>query len=179
MGPEHSSARVERFLQMSSDDPDQMPPDGKDFVVRQLYDINWIVANCTVPSNYFHLLRRQIALSFRKPLILMTPKSLLRLPAARSSFNEMLEGTEFQRIIPDSGPAGKNPNGVKKVLFCSGKVYYDMKVAREKAKLDDKIALIRVEQVGCDSSWIPKDQIIFCKLVARLLYCHLIFMSFQ
>lgn len=147
MGPEHSSARVERFLQMSSDDPDYFPPESDEFVVRQLHDINWIVANCSTPGNYFHLLRRQIALPFRKPLILMTPKSLLRLPAARSSFDEMLEGTEFQRVIPDNGPAGENPEGVKKLIFCTGKVYYDMKAARDKEGLEDKIALVRVEQV--------------------------------
>lgn len=67
------------------------------FKVRQLHDANWIVANCTTPANYFHILRRQIALPFRKPLILMTPKSLLRHPEARSSFDLMKEGTNFLR----------------------------------------------------------------------------------
>lgn len=96
-GPEHSSARLERFLQMSADDPDYFPPESEDFAVRQLHDINWIVANVTTPGNYFHILRRQIALPFRKPLIIMSPKSLLRHPDAKSCFDEMLEGTEFQR----------------------------------------------------------------------------------
>lgn len=96
-GPEHSSARLERFLQMCSDDSDYYPPESEDFAVRQLHDINWIVANCTTPANIFHILRRQIALPFRKPLIIMSPKSLLRHPEARSSFDDMLEGTEFQR----------------------------------------------------------------------------------
>lgn len=148
MGPEHSSCRPERFLQMSSDDPDYFPPESDEFAIRQLHDINWIVANCTVPGNYFHLLRRQIALPFRKPLILLTPKSLLRHPEARSSFDEMLEGTEFKRIIPDDGPAGQNPAGVKKVVFCSGKVYFDLKKAIRDKKLEDKIALVRIEQVS-------------------------------
>ncbi|XP_034239296.1 2-oxoglutarate dehydrogenase, mitochondrial isoform X2 [Thrips palmi] len=148
MGPEHSSARLERFLQMSADDPDYFPPESEEFAVRQLHDINWIVANCSTPGNLFHILRRQIALPFRKPLILMTPKSLLRHPEARSSFDVMTEGTEFQRIIPDEGPAGQNPSGVKKVLFCSGKVYYDIKKARADKGLDDKIALVRVEQIS-------------------------------
>lgn len=97
MGPEHSSARLERFLQMSSDDPDYFPPESEDFAVRQLHDINWIVANVTTPANFFHIMRRQIALPFRKPLIIMSPKSLLRHPDARSNFDDMLEGTEFQR----------------------------------------------------------------------------------
>lgn len=147
MGPEHSSARVERFLQMCSDDPDYFPPESDEFAVRQLHDSNWIVANCSAPGNYFHLLRRQIALPFRKPLILLTPKSLLRHPEARSSFDEMIEGTEFQRIIPDKGPAAQNPSGVKKVIFCTGKVYYDIKKAREEKNLTDSIAIARVEQV--------------------------------
>ncbi|KAK3926156.1 2-oxoglutarate dehydrogenase, mitochondrial [Frankliniella fusca] len=148
MGPEHSSARLERFLQMSADDPDYFPPESDEFAVRQLHDINWIVANCSTPANLFHILRRQIALPFRKPLILMTPKSLLRHPEARSSFDLMNEGTEFLRIIPDEGPAGTNPSGVKKVVFCSGKVYYDIKKARTDKNLDDKIALVRVEQIS-------------------------------
>ncbi|XP_076168183.1 oxoglutarate dehydrogenase Nc73EF isoform X2 [Ptiloglossa arizonensis] len=148
MGPEHSSARLERFLQMSADDPDYFPPESEEFAVRQLHDINWIVANCSTPANYFHILRRQIALPFRKPLILMTPKSLLRHPEAKSNFDLMLEDTEFLRVIPEEGEAAKNPNNVKRLLFCSGKVYYDLKKARAERKLDDKIAIARVEQIS-------------------------------
>ena len=132
---------------MSADDPDYFPPESEEFAVRQLHDINWIVANCTTPANLFHILRRQIALPFRKPLIIMTPKSLLRHPEARSSFDLMLEGTEFLRIIPEEGVAAQNPNNVKRVIFCSGKVYYDLKKARSEKKLDDSIAITRVEQV--------------------------------
>lgn len=132
---------------MSADDPDYFPPESEEFAVRQLHDINWIVANCTTPANLFHILRRQIALPFRKPLIIMSPKSLLRHPEARSSFDEMLEGTEFQRIIPDNGPAAQNPSKVKRVLFCSGKVYYELKKARSERNLDDSVAIVRVEQV--------------------------------
>ncbi|XP_028154178.1 2-oxoglutarate dehydrogenase complex component E1 isoform X2 [Diabrotica virgifera virgifera] len=146
-GPEHSSARLERFLQMSSDDPDYFPPESDDFAVRQLHDINWIVANCTTPANLFHILRRQIALPFRKPLIIMTPKSLLRHPEARSSFDDMNEGTEFQRIIPESGPASKNPEGVERLLFCTGKVYFDVLKAIKEKGLESKIAMTRVEQL--------------------------------
>lgn len=133
---------------MSSDDPDYFPPESDDFAVRQLHDINWIVANCTTPANLFHILRRQIALPFRKPLILMTPKSLLRHPEARSPFDEMIDGTEFKRIIPDHGPASQNQNGVKKLMFCTGKMYYDIVKAIKEKGLESQIALTRVEQVS-------------------------------
>ncbi|XP_063701924.1 2-oxoglutarate dehydrogenase complex component E1 isoform X3 [Culicoides brevitarsis] len=148
MGPEHSSARLERFLQMSSDDPDYYPPESDEFAIRQLHDINWIVANCTTPANYFHILRRQIALPFRKPLILMTPKSLLRHPEAKSPFSDMTEGTEFQRMIGEKGVAAENPGSVKKLIFCSGRVYYDLTKARAERKLENDIAIARVEQIS-------------------------------
>ncbi|XP_035793893.1 2-oxoglutarate dehydrogenase, mitochondrial-like isoform X2 [Anopheles albimanus] len=147
MGPEHSSARVERFLQMCSDDPDYFPPESDEFAIRQLHDINWIVANCSTPGNYFHLLRRQIALPFRKPLIVLTPKSLLRHPECRSNFSEMTEGTEFQRLIPDALTA-ENPNAVKRVIFCTGRVYYDLLKARRDRQLDSSIAISRIEQIS-------------------------------
>uniref|UniRef100_A0A182PER0 2-oxoglutarate dehydrogenase, mitochondrial n=1 Tax=Anopheles epiroticus TaxID=199890 RepID=A0A182PER0_9DIPT len=147
MGPEHSSARVERFLQMCSDDPDYFPPESDEFAIRQLHDINWIVANCSTPGNYFHLLRRQIALPFRKPLIVLTPKSLLRHPECRSNFSEMTEGTEFKRLIPDEHTA-QNPNQVKRVIFCTGRVYYDLLKARRDRKLDNDIAISRIEQIS-------------------------------
>lgn len=147
MGPEHSSARLERFLQMSSDDPDYFPPECDEFAIRQLHDINWIIANCSTPANYYHILRRQIALPFRKPLILMTPKSLLRHPEAKSPFSEMSEGTEFQRVIPDCGEASQSPQNVKKLIFCSGRVYYDLTKSRRERNLEGNVAIARVEQV--------------------------------
>merc|ERR1719278_2429132 len=123
MGPEHSSARPERFLQMSSDDPEQFPDyEPEVFAIEQLQHINMIVANCSNPANYFHILRRQIALPFRKPLVVMTPKSLLRHPECKSSFDEMIPGSEFQRLIPDDGPANKNPENVKKSDFAISRV---------------------------------------------------------
>jgi len=148
MGPEHSSARLERFLQMSSDDPDYFPPESEEFAIRQLHDINWIIANCSTPANYFHILRRQIALPFRKPLVLMTPKSLLRHPEAKSSFDLMCEGTEFLRVIPEEGAAAQNPHKVKKLVFCSGRVYYDLTKARKERNVEDDIAIARVEQIS-------------------------------
>ncbi|KAJ0179990.1 hypothetical protein K1T71_004581 [Dendrolimus kikuchii] len=148
MGPEHSSARLERFLQMSSDDPDYMPPESPDYEVRQLHDCNWIVANCSTPASYFHILRRQIALPFRKPLILMTPKSLLRHPDAKSSFDDMKEGTNFRRLIPEEGPASQNPQKVRKLSFCSGRVYYDLLKHRRDKGLESDIAIARLEQIS-------------------------------
>lgn len=148
MGPEHSSARPERYLQMSNDDPDYFPPENEKFEIQQLHETNWFVVNCTTPANFFHVLRRQIGLSFRKPLIVMTPKSLLRHPDAKSSFDEMLEGTSFRRLIPEIGPAEENAEAVKKLLFCTGKVYYELAKDRlQKDRVKD-VAIARVEQIS-------------------------------
>merc|ERR1712110_362543 len=147
MGPEPSSARPERFLQMSADDPEYFPELTDQFSIQQLININHIVANCTTPANYFHLLRRQICLPFRKPLVVFTPKSLLRHPECRSSFDDLLPGTEFKRMILDSGAASQNPAAVQKVLICTGKVYYDLIKERRDRGLEDKIAIHTLEQI--------------------------------
>lgn len=153
-GPEHSSARLERFLQMASDDEDVIPDavfnKGEDLelvALREMYNINMIIVNCTTPSNFMHVLRRQIKLPFRKPLIVMSPKSLLNLPDARSSFDEMLTGQVFRRLIREDGKAAENPAKVKKLLFCTGKVYYDLVKARKEKGLEDQISISRVEQI--------------------------------
>jgi 2-oxoglutarate dehydrogenase E1 component len=124
-GPEHSSARPERFLQLCAED-------------------NMQVVNCTTPANYFHVLRRQMLRKFRKPLIIMTPKSLLRHKLAVSSLADMGKGTHFQRIIPESAKLVKDDK-VTRVLITSGKVYYDLFEEREEQKRDD-VAIIRMEQ---------------------------------
>merc|ERR1711981_1250095 len=147
MGPEHSSARPERFLQLCSDDPEYFPPEDEEFAVKQLSSINMIVANCSTPANYAHMLRRRIKLPFRKPLVIMTPKSLLRLPECKSSFDDMIPGSTFQRLIPDAGPASDNAHGVKKVIFCTGKVYYELVKARADRGLEQEIAISRLEQI--------------------------------
>merc|ERR1711973_269389 len=131
MGPEHSSARPERFLQMSADDPEFFPPEEEEFAVKQLSNINM----------------RQIKLPFRKPLVIMTPKSLLRHPDCKSSFDELLPGTEFQRMILDDGPASQNPADITKVLFCTGKVYYELLKERKDLGLENKIAIHTIEQI--------------------------------
>uniref|UniRef100_A0A8C5IX78 2-oxoglutarate dehydrogenase-like, mitochondrial n=1 Tax=Junco hyemalis TaxID=40217 RepID=A0A8C5IX78_JUNHY len=132
MGPEHSSARPERFLQMSNDDSDAYPEFTEHFEVSQLYDCNWIV----------------ILLPFRKPLIVLTPKSLLRHPEAKSSFDEMVSGTSFQRVIPENGPAAEEPHEVKRVILCTGKVYYDLVKERKNQDLEKQVAITRLEQIS-------------------------------
>ncbi|KAH0510246.1 2-oxoglutarate dehydrogenase-like, mitochondrial [Microtus ochrogaster] len=148
MGPEHSSARPERFLQMSNDDSDAYPVFTEDFDVSQLYDCNWIVVNCSTPASYFHVLRRQILLPFRKPLIVFTPKSLLRHPDAKSSFDQMVSGTSFQRMIPEDGPAARSPGQVQRLIFCTGKVYYDLVKERSSQGLEEQVAITRLEQIS-------------------------------
>ncbi len=121
-GSEHSSARIERYLQLCGND-------------------NMTVADCSTPANIYHLLRRQMKRDFRKPLIVFTPKSLLRHPKAVSSISELSSG-EFQEVIDDT----INPDGVKKLVFCTGKFYYDLLAERENLDRND-IALIRIEQL--------------------------------
>jgi 2-oxoglutarate dehydrogenase E1 component len=131
-GPEHSSARPERFLQMSAND-------------------NWIVANCSTPANYFHILRRQLHRTFRKPLILMTPKSLLRHPKCISDAEDFATGSAFHRVLWDDAQKGHSDltlqadDKIKRVVMCSGKVYFDLLAARDAQGLDD-VYLLRLEQ---------------------------------
>jgi 2-oxoglutarate dehydrogenase E1 component len=121
-GSEHSSARMERYLQLCGID-------------------NMTVADCTTPANFFHLLRRQMKRDFRKPLIVFTPKSLLRHPKAVSSLDKFVNGA-FEEVIDDN----LNPDKVKKLVFCTGKFYYDLLAEREKLSNND-IALVRIEQL--------------------------------
>ena len=122
-GAEHSSARMERFLQLCGDD-------------------NMILANCTSPSNFFHLLRRQIKSSYRKPLVVFTPKSLLRHPMVTSNLKDFTEG-KFKRVISENL---KDVNKIKTLIFCTGKFYFDILTERNKIKRYDT-AIIRVEQI--------------------------------
>jgi 2-oxoglutarate dehydrogenase E1 component len=133
-GPEHSSARLERYLQLCAED-------------------NMQVANCTTPANYFHILRRQLRRDFRKPLILMTPKSLLRHKKAVSKLSELGADTSFHRILWDDAQLLPNEpiklvsdDKIRRVVLCSGKVYYDLYEEREKRGVND-IYLLRVEQL--------------------------------
>jgi 2-oxoglutarate dehydrogenase E1 component len=112
---------------------------------------NWIVANCSTPANYFHILRRQVHRSFRKPLVLMTPKSLLRHKMAVSRAADLTTGSSFHRVLWDDAERGnsqlqlKPDSEIKRVVLCSGKVYYDLLEERDARGLDD-VYLLRVEQ---------------------------------
>ena len=137
-GPEHSSARLERFLQNSAED-------------------NWQIANCTTPANYFHILRRQLHRKIRKPLVLMTPKSLLRHKRVVSRLDELGPGTSFHRVLWDSADKChegydtstvtlKEDSKIRRVVLCSGKVYYDLYETRAQLGIDD-VYLLRLEQL--------------------------------
>eukprot|EP00172_Hildenbrandia_rubra_P002462 Plantae.Rhodophyta-Hildenbrandia_rubra.ctg33209.p1 GENE.Plantae.Rhodophyta-Hildenbrandia_rubra.ctg33209~~Plantae.Rhodophyta-Hildenbrandia_rubra.ctg33209.p1 ORF type:complete len:551 (-),score=95.02 Plantae.Rhodophyta-Hildenbrandia_rubra.ctg33209:577-2046(-) len=145
-GPEHSSARIERFLQMSDDDPDKVPVMDEEQRT-QIQHANWQVVNPSTPANYFHVLRRQVHREFRKPLIVFTPKSLLRHPLCKSAYQDFAESKRFQRLISDSDSDAENPDKVRRLVFCSGKVYYDLHQERKKKGCDD-IAIARVEQIS-------------------------------
>jgi 2-oxoglutarate dehydrogenase E1 component len=130
LGPEHSSARLERFLQLCADD-------------------NIQICNPTTPGQYFHLLRRQVKSKFRKPLVILTPKSLLRHPAAISTLDD-LAGGSFQTVLDD-------PNGTKNpetILFCSGKIYYELAARRGDLEISD-VGIVRIEQFYP----FPQDQL--------------------
>jgi 2-oxoglutarate dehydrogenase E1 component len=156
-GPEHSSARLERWLQMCAED-------------------NMQVAYCSTPSNYFHILRRQLKREFRKPLILMTPKSLLRHKRCVSTLAEISEGTSFHRVLEDD--AQRSTDGIRlvkddkirRVVICTGKVYYDLLEEREKRGVDD-VYLMRVEQLypfpakslAAELSRFKKADVVWCQ----------------
>ncbi|SDE10488.1 2-oxoglutarate dehydrogenase E1 component [Paracoccus isoporae] len=156
-GPEHSSARLERFLQMCAEE-------------------NWIVANCSTPANFFHILRRQLHRGFRKPLVIMTPKSLLRHPLAVSDADEFLTGSTFHRVLPDDAERGRSDtklvadDKIRRVVLCSGKVYYDLLKERDERGIDD-IYLMRLEQfypfpaqsMTKDLGRFKKAEIVWCQ----------------
>ncbi|CDM62619.1 2-oxoglutarate dehydrogenase E1 component [Rhizobium favelukesii] len=157
-GPEHSSARLERYLQSSAEG-------------------NWQVANCSTPANYFHVLRRQLTRDFRKPLILMTPKSLQRHKRCKSDLSELDVGARFQRILRDDSEMGGESSTklvkdakIRKVLLCSGKVYYDLEEERSKRAIND-VYLLRVEQLypfparalAAELARFPTASIVWCQ----------------
>jgi 2-oxoglutarate dehydrogenase E1 component len=157
-GPEHSSARLERYLQLSAED-------------------NWQVANCTTPANYFHILRRQLHRSFRKPLILMSPKSMLRHKRVVSPIKDFGPETTFHRVLWDHAETGGSEKvklapdeDIQRVVLCSGKVYYDLFEERE-TRRNGEIYLMRVEQLYPfparaliqELSRFPSAEIVWCQ----------------
>ncbi len=161
-GPEHSSARLERFLQNSAED-------------------NWQIANCTTPANYFHILRRQLHRKVRKPLVLMTPKSLLRHKRVVSHLDELGPGTSFHRILLDGADRKqerydgstvtlKEDSKIRRVVLCTGKVYYDLYETRHERGIDD-VYLMRVEQLYpfparalmAELGRFPKAEYVWCQ----------------
>ncbi|HSR54909.1 MAG TPA: hypothetical protein VLN73_01620, partial [Alphaproteobacteria bacterium] len=149
-GPEHSSARLERYLQISGED-------------------NWQVVNCTTPANYFHALRRQLRRAFRKPLVVMTPKSLLRHKLAVSKLEDMGPGTCFHRVIPEVDDLVADDK-VRRIVLCTGKVYYDLLAARRERGIDD-VAIVRLEQLypfpvnslAAELTRYPNADVVWCQ----------------
>src|SRR5713101_5784890 len=149
-GPEHSSARLERYLQLSAED-------------------NWQVVVPTTPANYFHAMRRQVRRSFRKPLVVMTPKSLLRHKECVSTLADFGPGTSFKRILAETDHLADDIK-VRRVILCSGKVYFDLAAERRKRRIDD-IAILRVEQLypfpftrlGARLAQYPNAEVVWCQ----------------
>ncbi|MDH5513480.1 MAG: 2-oxoglutarate dehydrogenase E1 component, partial [Gammaproteobacteria bacterium] len=149
-GPEHSSARLERYLQLSAED-------------------NWQVVNCTTPAQYFHVLRRQIHRNFRKPLVIMTPKSLLRHKRCVSRPEDFTKGTSFHRVMYDDEVLCEDAE-VRRVVLCSGKVYYDLFEERAERGIKD-VFFLRMEQLypfpkkalTQQLARFPKAEVVWCQ----------------
>ncbi|XP_027936954.1 2-oxoglutarate dehydrogenase, mitochondrial-like [Vigna unguiculata] len=154
-GPEHSSGRLERFLQMADDHPYTIP-EMDPTLRKQIQECNWQIVNVTTPANFFHVLRRQIHRDFRKPLIVMSPKNLLRSKVCRSHLSEFddvqghpgfdKQGTRFKRLIKDQNNHKDVEGGIRRLVLCSGKVYYELDEQRTKEDAKD-VAICRVEQL--------------------------------
>ncbi|MEO1089981.1 MAG: 2-oxoglutarate dehydrogenase E1 component [Pseudomonadota bacterium] len=150
-GPEHSSARLERYLQLYAED-------------------NIQVAYPSTPASYFHLLRRQLHRNFRKPLIVMTPKSLLRHKRCVSTLADMATGSAFHRTLYDREPSDADAQ-VERVVLCSGKVYYDLKQAAEDQGLDHKIAFIRLEQLAPFPETVLNEELPRYQRTTTVVWC--------
>ncbi|KAL1295658.1 hypothetical protein HN51_056512 [Arachis hypogaea] len=178
-GPEHSSGRLERYLQMADDNPYVIPV-MEPTLRKQIQECNWQVVNVTTPANFFHVLRRQIHREFRKPLIVMSPKNLLRHKDCRSHLSEFddvqghpgfdKQGTRFKRLIKDQNNHSDLEEGIRRLVLCSGKVYYELDEQRRKQDAKD-VAICRVEQlcpfpydlVQRELKRYPNAEIVWCQ----------------
>jgi 2-oxoglutarate dehydrogenase E1 component len=153
---------MERYLQMSDEPPDKIPADMTLDTRTQIQEANWQICNVTTPANYFHLLRRQVHREFRKPLIVISPKNLLRHPKCVSPLSDFddeeasqtEQGIRFKRLIMDKTATSRNkvdpplePNA-KRVVFCTGKVYYELDAEREAMQREDDVKIVRIEQLS-------------------------------
>ena len=146
-GAEHSSCRVERFLQQVDEDPHHIPRMAYDDRM-QIQRTNWQIVNCSTPANYFHCLRRQIHRDFRKPLVVVSPKNLLRHKRAVSTLEDMGPDTMFRRVMDETDQSiVDNADSVKTLVFCTGQIYYELLAEREKRGITD-VALVRIEQIA-------------------------------
>ena len=146
-GAEHSSCRFERFLQSVDEDPHYVPALATDERM-QIQQCNIQVVNCTTPAQYFHCLRRQVHRDFRKPLIVVSPKNLLRHKRCVSTLDDLAPGTNFRRVLGETDEKiRQNAENVKKLVFCTGQIYYELAAEREERGLDD-VAIVRLEQIA-------------------------------
>lgn len=143
-GPEHSSARLERYLQLC--DHDDVVPEGDYSNLDALAAVNMQVVNCSTAANYFHLLRLQMRTPFRKPLCVIAPKKLLRLKGACSVAEDFAAGESFKPLIPDQNESAVAKDKIRKVVLCTGQVFYDLEAARAKEGKND-VAILRVERL--------------------------------
>jgi len=152
-GPEHSSARIERWLQLASAPVSrsevEAPPDAAMNPGAREHTTNFSVVNATTPANYFHALRRQVCRDFRKPLVVIAPKALLRHPQCGSGLHEMAPGTSFQPVLVDHADraAASTSDAPVRVLLCSGKLRYELLRERAERKLNDQVAIVRLEEL--------------------------------
>jgi len=147
MGPEHSSARLERFLSLCDNREDLIDPVNFDPSKRRIIQTsNMQIIIPTTPSNLYHALRRQVHRKFRKPLIVAQSKKLLKSRKAQSTLADLDEGTIFMPFYPDH--TIQNPDQVKRIIFCAGQVYYDLIAKRDQSDMKDKVAVVRVEQIN-------------------------------
>ncbi|GMN57272.1 hypothetical protein TIFTF001_026374 [Ficus carica] len=178
-GPEHSSARLERFLQMSDDDP-FIIPEMDPTLCKQIQECNWLAVNVTTPANYFHVLRRQIHRGFRKPLIVMAPKNLLRHKDCKSNLPEFddveghpgfdKQGTRFKRLIKDQNDHSDLEEGIRRLVLCSGKVYYEL-VKSAKRKKQRMLQYVGSNSFAPSHMTLFRENLSVIRVHAEIVWC--------